>query len=110
MRRCKYCHGSIPNGKRLDAQFCDGLCRGRYHRFGPRKTDTDAFPGKRESSRRPTRDGRGARPYLLADELDDFLQVVRSTPRVRQTLSQAGRQALRKLGEAQCFAHKRRRQ
>lgn len=67
-RRCRYCGEDIPDGKRLDAEFCSDLCRGRNHRDIPPETATNGFPGKRQAPRRPTREGRGVRPYILPED------------------------------------------
>lgn len=72
-RRCEFCGESIPDGKRWDARFCSDLCRGRKHRGIAAGTATNGNAGKRAVSRRPTRDGKGEKPYLQLHDLQEIL-------------------------------------
>jgi hypothetical protein len=69
VRRCDYCGGPIPSGKRLDARYCSGLCKGRGRHRNGSDTANHGNPGK---SRRSSRDGSGAKVYLLPSEIREL--------------------------------------
>jgi hypothetical protein len=106
-RACAYCCNPLPAGKRLDALYCDGLCRGRAHRArrGNRsETATNAFPaesaGPRE--RRPSRNGKGIHVYLLPSEIDriirDFDVPMQSAAMAIESKLIAARKRIRQRG------------
>jgi hypothetical protein len=81
IRHCRYCGEAIPDGKRLDAEFCSGLCRGRNHRGTPPETATNG------NGRTPDK---GTKVYLLPQDLDELRgYATRFSPRLRQKFQDA---------------------
>jgi hypothetical protein len=83
-RACRHC-GAPLVGKRRDAQYCTDGCRNASWYRTPRQRlqrlvspqtepETPAGNGTAKARRRPSRDGRGVRLYVLPE--DDEAQIL----------------------------------
>jgi hypothetical protein len=60
-RLCRYCGEPLARERRKGTRYCDDLCRSRKHRgIAPETVG--------HGSRRPSRNGRGVRPYILPED------------------------------------------